>query len=239
MAKLEAAAEDLIPKSLAIINAFKYSVKWKYGIICTDAWERKINFKIMKYTLPQLPYTYDALEPYIDAKTMEIHYTKHHQAYIDKLNAVVEKYLALQGMPVEDYLNDIDSLDVSEPDRDIIRNNGGGHANHAFFWQIMAPKKQVDEKLVGEISKTFGSMDEFKKLFSDAAAKRFGSGWAWLARDKEEKLLVYSTPNQDSPLMQNHTPIIGLDVWEHAYYLKYQNKRPDYITAWWNVLKLI
>ncbi|MDR3642498.1 MAG: superoxide dismutase [Candidatus Doudnabacteria bacterium] len=193
----------------------------------------------MKHTLPPLPYGYDALEPYIDAKTMEIHYTKHHQAYIDKLNAALEKYPELQDMAVEVLLKNIKTLKVEDKDRMAIQNHGGGHANHSFFWQIMGPQKEVDKKLVSEIESAFGSSDEFKKKFTDAAASRFGSGWAWLVKKADGKLDVYSTGNQDSPLMAGDTPVIGLDVWEHAYYLKYQNKRPDYITAWWNVLKLV
>jgi len=192
-----------------------------------------------KYTLPQQPYGYNALEPYIDAKTMEIHHTKHHQAYVDKLNAAVEKYPDLADMSVEDLLKNIKTLKVDEKDRVAILNNGGGHANHSFFWNIMGPQKEVDQKLSDDIATEFGSVDEFKKKFTDAAASRFGSGWAWLVRDEGGKLQVYSTANQDSPLSLGHTPIITLDVWEHAYYLKYQNKRPDYITAWWNILKLI
>jgi len=193
----------------------------------------------MKHALPQLPYSYDALEPYIDARTMEIHYTKHHQAYVDKLNAALEKYPDLQDMAVKDLLKNIKTLKVEEKDRIAIQNHGGGHANHTFFWNVMGPKKETDQKLADEITATFGSIEEFKKKFSDAAALRFGSGWVWLVRDGDGKLQVYSTANQDSPLSQGHTPIITLDVWEHAYYLKYQNKRPDYITAWWNVLKPI
>ncbi len=193
----------------------------------------------MQYTLPKLPYGYEALEPYIDAKTMEIHYTKHHQTYVDKLNAAVEKYPDLQEMAVEDLLKNIKTLKVEEKDRAAIVNHGGGHANHSFFWQIMGPKKEIDDKLVDDINSTFGSTEEFKKKFTDAATARFGSGWAWLVRDNDGKLQVYSTANQDSPLMQGHTPVIALDVWEHAYYLKYQNRRPEYIENWWKVLKLI
>lgn len=193
----------------------------------------------MKFELPKLPYDYGALEPYIDAKTMEIHYTKHHQAYIDKLNAAVEKYPDLADMSVEGLLKNLDTLKVEEADKTAIRNHGGGHANHSLFWQIMAPKKEVDEKLVADIKEVFGSVDEFKKQFTDIATKQFGSGWAWLARDDNGKLHLHGLANQDSPLLHGHTPVLGLDVWEHAYYLKYQNKRPDYITAWWNVLKLI
>jgi Fe-Mn family superoxide dismutase len=193
----------------------------------------------MKHLLPALPYGYDALEPYIDAKTMEIHYTKHHQTYVDKLNATLEKYPDLQEMSVEDLLKNIKSLKAEEKDRLSIQNYGGGHANHSFFWQLMGPKKEIDNQLVADIAAAFGSADEFKKRFTDVATARFGSGWAWLVRKPDGKLDVYSTGNQDSPLMLGDTPLITLDVWEHAYYLKYQNKRPDYITAWWNVLKLI
>lgn len=193
----------------------------------------------MKYTLPQLPYSYDALEPYIDAKTMEIHHTKHHQAYVDKLNAALEKYPDLREKPLEDLLRELEALNVEEKDKTAIRNHGGGHWNHSFFWQIMGPKKEVNDVLVKEITDDFGSLDEFKEQFNEAAANHFGSGWAWLVKDENGKLKVYSLPNQDSPLMKNHTPIIGLDVWEHAYYLKYQNRRPEYIEAWWNVLKLL
>ncbi len=193
----------------------------------------------MKYELPQLPYSYNALEPYIDAKTMEIHHTKHHQGYVDKLNAALEKYPELQERPLEDLLKNLSNLKVDEKDRTAIRNHGGGHLNHSFFWQIMGPAKERDETLVSEIEKTFDSVEEFKKLFGEAAANHFGSGWAWLAEDESGILKIYSLPNQDSPYLQNHTPIIGLDVWEHSYYLQHQNRRPEYIKAWWNVLKLI
>ena len=193
----------------------------------------------MKHELPKLAYSYDALEPYIDAKTMEIHHTKHHQTYVDKLNAAVEKYPNLAKMSVEELLKNLSSLKVEEADRTAIRNHGGGHANHSFFWQIMGPKKETDKKLAADIESAFGSIADFKKLFTDAATKLFGSGWAWLVKDESGKLQLYALPNQDSPLMKNHTPLIGLDVWEHAYYLKYQNRRPEYIDAWWNVLKLL
>ncbi len=192
-----------------------------------------------KHTLPPLPYNYGDLEPYIDAKTMEIHHTKHHQAYIDKLNGVLEKYPALAEKPLEELLREIKNLPVDEKDRPLIQNHGGGHWNHSFFWTIMGPEKEIDDKLVQDISKTFGSVEDFKKKFDIAALSRFGSGWAWLVRKPDGTLDVYSTANQDCPLMQNDTPLIGLDVWEHAYYLKYQNKRPEYLDAWWNVLKLI
>ena len=193
----------------------------------------------MKHTLPELAYAYNALEPYIDAQTMEIHHTKHHQAYITKLNGVLEKYPELAERELADLLKSLDSLGMDEKDKTTLRNNGGGHANHSFFWTIMGPEKTVDEKLRDEIIKELGSVEEFKKLFAETASLRFGSGWAWLVRDEAGKLQVYSTPNQDSPLMSGHAPLIGLDVWEHAYYLKYQNRRPEYIDAWWKVLKLI
>ena len=193
----------------------------------------------MKFELPKLPYGYDALEPHIDAKTMEIHHTKHHQAYIDKLNAAVEKYPDLVNMSVEELLRNLDSLKVEETDRTAIRNHGGGHSNHSLFWQIMGPKKEVDEKLLSDITAEYGTVDEFKKQFNDGATKLFGSGWMWLARDEAGKLHMHALPNQDSPYLHGHTPVLGLDVWEHAYYLKYQNKRPDYIAAWWNVVKII
>ena len=192
-----------------------------------------------KFELPKLAYEYGALEPYIDAQTMELHYTKHHQTYVDKLNAAVEKYPVLSDMTVDQLLQNIEDLQVEEIDRTAIRNHGGGHSNHTFFWQIMGPKKEVDAKLVDDITAAFGSVDEFKKQFTAEATKVFGSGWAWLVWNQANRLEIYSTPNQNSPLMEGKTPVIGLDVWEHAYYLKYQNKRPDYITAWWNVLKLI
>lgn len=192
------------------------------------------------HTLPKLPYAYDALEPYIDARTMEIHLTRHHQAYVDKLNAVLQKYPELANQSVTELLKNLNSLKVEEKDRETIRNHGGGHANHSLFWNIMAPKKQIDQGLMDEIVKTFGSVENFKEQFSATAAAQFGSGWAWLVRTGDEgKLKIYSTANQDSPLLRKDTPIIGLDVWEHAYYLKYQNRRPAYIEAWWNVLKLI
>jgi len=193
----------------------------------------------MSYTLPKLSYAYDALEPYIDAQTMEIHHTKHHQAYIDKLNVVIEKYPELVNLPLAELLQNLNTLKVDEADRSAIRNHGGGHANHSFFWQLMGPEKQIDENLQKEIIRTFDSLELFKEKFTQSALARFGSGWAWLVRNSEGKLEIYSTTNQDSPYMQGHTPLIGLDVWEHAYYLKYQNRRPEYITSWWNVLKLL
>lgn len=194
----------------------------------------------MKFELPKLNYDYAALEPYIDAKTMEIHHTKHHQAYVDKLNAAVEKYPELQGRPIEELLMDLPKLKVEEADRTAIKNHGGGHFNHSLFWKYLDPSSKKDELIVKEITSTFGSIDDFKKQFGESAGKVFGSGWCWLVRDnKTSKLMIQNMPNQDAPIMTGLQPIFGLDVWEHAYYLKYQNKRPDYIAAWWNVLKLI
>lgn len=191
------------------------------------------------HTLPKLPYPYDALEPYIDARTMEIHYTKHHQAYLDKLNAVLEKHPELAGRQVTEMLRSLESLGLDETEKMVFRNNGGGYVNHSFFWEIMAPVKKNDGQLVERIEKTFGSVDAFKKTFTETAMSRFGSGWAWLAEKKDKTLAVYSTANQDSPYLLGDTPLVGLDVWEHAYYLKYQNRRAEYIENWWNVLKLL
>lgn len=189
----------------------------------------------MPYTLPALPYAYNALEPTIDARTMEIHHTKHHQAYINNANAVFEKHPALGAMPVEELLKKITT--VPDDVRQALINNAGGHANHALFWQIMGPGKggAPTGPLAADIAATFGSFDAFKEQFAKAATTRFGSGWAWLSV-KGGKLTVHATLNQDSPLMDGATPLLGLDVWEHAYYLNYQNRRPDYVAAWWNVV---
>jgi Fe-Mn family superoxide dismutase len=189
----------------------------------------------MAYSLPELPYAHNALEPNIDTKTMEIHHGKHHQGYVDKLNSALEGHPDLAAKSIEDLLRGIDS--VPESIRGAVRNNGGGHANHSLFWTVMSPNGggNPSGKLASAIDATFGSLDAFKKAFADAAATRFGSGWAWLVV-ADGKLKVYSTANQDSPYMEGHTPILGLDVWEHAYYLNYQNRRPDYIAAFWNVV---
>ena len=188
------------------------------------------------YTLPTLPYSYDALEPYIDAKTMEIHYTKHHQGYIDNLNAALEKHANLFSVSLQKLLSDLE--EVPEDIRVAVRNNGGGDYNHTLFWRMM--KKNgggVPQGKIGqEIIKVYGTFDRFKEHFSTAAKSRFGSGWAWLCVDKRGKLCITSTANQDTPLAQKLQPIVGLDVWEHAYYLKYHNKRVDYIAAWWHVV---
>lgn len=190
-------------------------------------------------TLPALSFSYDALVPYIDAKTMEIHHSKHHQTYVDKYNAVIAKYPDLDKIPVEEVLQQLTSINVDEKDRMAIKNHGGGVSNHTLFWTMLGPTKQVDEQLVSRITKTFGSVEVFKEQFSQAAVNHFGSGWVWLVENEKKELVIYSLPNQDSPLTLGHTPIITLDVWEHAYYLTYQNRRAEYITNWWNVLKLI
>lgn len=188
------------------------------------------------HSLPSLPYDYTALEPHIDAKTMEIHHTKHHQGYVDKLNAALEGHSELAEKPLAELLRDIKN--VPETIRTAVQNNGGGHANHSLFWTVLSANGGGDPSgvLAEKMTATFGSFADFKEEFSQAAATRFGSGWAWLVVSADGSLAVYSTANQDSPLMQGDTPILGLDVWEHAYYLNYQNKRPDYIEAFWNVV---
>jgi Fe-Mn family superoxide dismutase len=188
----------------------------------------------MPYEVPDLPYDYSALEPHIDERTMQIHHDKHHQAYVDKANAALEG-TEFADKPVEEVLQSLDAL--PEDKRTAVRNNAGGHANHTFFWQIMSPDGggQPDGDLASGIEQAFGSFDEFKTKFADAGVARFGSGWAWLVHD-DSGLTVTSTANQDSPVSSAQTPLLGVDVWEHAYYLKYQNKRPDYIEAWWNVV---
>lgn len=194
----------------------------------------------MKFELPKLEYAYDALEPYIDAKTMELHHTKHHQTYVDKLNMAVEKYPDLVGRPLEELLMNLGDLKVEEADRTAIRNHGGGHFNHSLFWKYLDPANQKDELLAKEITSSFGSVEDFKKQFADSAAKLFGSGWTWLVRNgSNSKLEIKNLSNQDAPIMSGMAPIFGLDVWEHAYYLKYQNRRAEYVENWWNVLKLL
>lgn len=188
------------------------------------------------FKLPELGYAYDALEPHIDAKTMEIHHSKHHNAYTTNLNAALEKHPDLQGKEAEDLIRNL--LQVPEDIRGAVRNNGGGYINHNLFWEIMTPggSNKPTGKLASEIDSTFGGFDAFKEAVQKAGVGRFGSGWAWLTVDGGGKLQVTSTANQDSPISDGLTPLLGLDVWEHAYYLKYQNKRPDYIAAWWNVV---
>ena len=188
----------------------------------------------MPHELPPLPYSFDALEPFIDAQTMEIHHDRHHGTYVNNLNGAIEKHPELDGRPVEDLLRNIN--EVPEDIRNVVRNNGGGHANHSLFWTIMGPNAGGEPSgAIAEVIDGLGGFESFKQQVNQAGTTRFGSGWAWLvATGGEYKIL--STANQDSPLMDGQTPILGVDVWEHAYYLKYQNKRPDYLAAWWNVV---
>ncbi len=238
--------------SLFVFNSCMYScsIRVIYSCIIRDfvfvfnSYDYSCAFVIFKmkypYTLPPLPYPYDALEPYIDRMTMEIHHTKHHQGYINNLNSALEKYPEFHNLELEEILKNLNQL--PEEIRTVVRNNGGGHYNHALFWEIMKPASaesalSPDQSVLLEnIRNTFGSFEEFKKLFSETALKHFGSGWAWLVLTPDKKLKVYSLPNQDNPLMNGDLPIMGLDVWEHAYYLKYQNRRNEYIEAWWNVV---
>ena len=189
----------------------------------------------MTYTLPDLPYAFDALEPYIDEETMNLHHDKHHNTYVTNLNAAIEKYPELGEKSVEELISDMDAIPTDI--KTAVQNNGGGHANHSFFWKIMAPNAggEPTGEIKEAIDEAFGDFATFKEEFKKAAAGRFGSGWAWLVLE-DEKLAITSTANQDSPLMTGQTPILGLDVWEHAYYLKYKNVRPDYIAAFWNVV---
>jgi Fe-Mn family superoxide dismutase len=189
-----------------------------------------------EFTVPPLPYDYSALEPTIDTQTMQIHHDKHHAAYVTNLNNALKDAPELFSKSVEEIISDLNA--VPEAIRTAVRNNGGGHANHTLFWEIMKPGGSTEPTgaLAAAIGATFGDVENLKKLVNEAGVKRFGSGWTWLVSDKSGALLVISTPNQDSPLMESKVPLLGIDVWEHAYYLKYQNRRPDYLAAWWNVL---
>jgi Fe-Mn family superoxide dismutase len=190
----------------------------------------------MAHELPPLPYDYNALEPYIDEETMHLHHDKHHQAYINNLNTALANYPDLQDKSAEELIRDLNS--VPEAIRPAVRNNGGGHVNHSMFWEIMGPNGggEPSGALADAINQSFGSFDAFKQQFNDAGVKRFGSGWAWLVRGSDGGLSVISTANQDNPLSDGQYPVLGNDVWEHAYYLKYQNRRPEYLAAWWNVV---
>jgi superoxide dismutase, Fe-Mn family len=190
----------------------------------------------MAFTVPPLPYDYGALEPHIDTQTMQIHHDKHHAAYVNNLNAALEGNADLQNATIEEILNNI--KDVPESIRQAVINNGGGHANHTMFWEIMGPNGggEPSGALAQAINTAFGDFNSLKAKINDAGVKRFGSGWSWLVMGQDGKLQVISTANQDSPYLQGLTPILGVDVWEHAYYLKYQNRRPDYLTAWWNTV---
>jgi Fe-Mn family superoxide dismutase len=194
----------------------------------------------MKFELPKLPYAYDALEPFIDKQTMELHYTKHHQTYVTKLNEAIEKHPKLGEKTLEELLTDLDA--VPEDIRTAARNHGGGHANHSLFWTVMGPSDDVENLPTGAIADvidgSFGGFAKFKEAFGKSAAGVFGSGWTWLVKSggSHGKYEIVTTPNQDSPLLKKQIPIFGLDIWEHAYYLKYQNRRPEYIDAWWHVV---
>ncbi len=190
----------------------------------------------MAHELPPLPYAHDALEPHIDTQTMQIHHGKHHAAYVTNLNKALESAPELAGKSAEELIKDLSA--VPDAIRTAVRNNAGGHVNHTFFWKLMGPNAggEPTGALADDIKATFGSFDEFKTKFQAAGVGRFGSGWAWLVVGKDGKLAITSTPNQDSPLMEGVKPVLGCDVWEHAYYLKYQNRRPDYLAAWWNVV---
>jgi len=189
----------------------------------------------MAFEVPPLPYAYNALEPHIDEQTMHLHHDKHHQAYVDNLNKALEKHADWQKKPVEEILRNINS--VPEDVRTAVRNNAGGHANHSMFWKIMKPQGGGEPKgKIADVIKELGGLAAFQEKFNDAGVKRFGSGWAWLVRSKAGKYEIVSTANQDSPLMDGNFPIMGNDVWEHAYYLKYQNRRAEYLKAWWNVV---
>jgi len=191
---------------------------------------------VTAHEVPALPYAYNALEPFIDEQTMHLHHDKHHAAYVTKLNGAIEKHPELSGKSAEELIRNINSL--PEDIRGVVRNNGGGHVNHTMFWQIMGPGKGgAPTGAIGDaINKTFGSFDAFKEKFEAAGVNQFGSGWAWLVRTKAGEFQIKSTPNQDNPMSTGEFPIMGNDVWEHAYYLKYQNRRPDYLKAWWNVV---
>ena len=190
----------------------------------------------MAHEVPPLPYAYDALEPYIDEETMHLHHDKHHAAYVNNLNTALQKYPELQDKSAEELIRDLNS--VPEDIRPAVRNNGGGHVNHTMFWEIMGPNGggEPTGALADAIKEAFGDLDGLKQQFNDAGTKRFGSGWAWLVRTADGKLQVTSTANQDNPMSEGSYPIMGNDVWEHAYYLKYQNRRPEYLAAWWNVV---
>lgn len=207
------------------------------GVVAASLYANQAPAADGKFTLPALPYAYDALEPVIDAKTMEIHHSKHHQAYVDKLNGEVEKTTELKGKNLEDIVKNISKYNT------VVRNNAGGHWNHTFFWGLLDPSAKTaapSAELQKAIEDSFGSLDKFKTEFENAGVARFGSGWVWLIADKDGKLKVTSTPNQDNPLMDvaevKGTPILGNDVWEHAYYLKFQNKRADYLKGWWDAV---
>ena len=235
----ENSRRDFIRKSAAFALGTLAATTVTKALATTEFIEKETLVEGGKFSVPALPYGYDALEPHIDKMTMEIHHDKHHKAYVDNLNKALETDAAMAALTIDQLV-----MKVNKDTPMAIRNNGGGHYNHSLFWTLMKPNggAAATGKLADAISKTFGSMEEFKKQFSDAAAKRFGSGWAWLVKTPDGKLAITSTANQDNPLMQletvevKGTPVLALDVWEHAYYLKNQNRRADYIASWWNVV---
>lgn len=234
----ENSRRNFLKKSAAFALGTLAATSVNKALAATGFIEKEIPAEGGKFSLPALPYGYDALEPHIDKMTMEIHHDKHHKGYVDNLNKALDGNAALSALSIDQLV-----MQVNKETPMAIRNNGGGHYNHSLFWTLMKPNAgKPSGKLADAITKTFGSVDEFKKQFGDAAAKRFGSGWAWLVKTADGKLVITSTANQDNPLMQletvevKGTPVLALDVWEHAYYLKNQNRRADYIASWWNVL---
>jgi len=193
----------------------------------------------MKFSMPSLNFSYDALEPHIDAQTVDIHYTKHHQAYMDNFQALVDKYPELENMTAEEILTNLEKLNLEDTDWIKLKNMGGGYVNHNIYWTNLNPNNTKDEILIEKIQRDFDSVEKFKEQFNNLATTLFGSGWVWLVEEPNGKLNIYQLPNQDSPLTLGHKPILALDIWEHSYYLKYKNKRVDYINAWWNLIKLI
>lgn len=193
----------------------------------------------MKFTLPSLNFDFNALEPHIDAETVEIHYSKHHQAYMDNFQALVDKYPELETMTAEEILTNLETLKVDDNDWIKLKNMGGGYFNHNLYWSNLNPNNTKDENLIEKINRDFGSIEKFKEQFTQLATTLFGSGWVWLVEEPNGKLNIYQLANQDCPLTLGHKPILALDIWEHAYYLKYKNKRADYINAWWNLVKTI
>ncbi|WP_443112629.1 superoxide dismutase [Clostridium sp. 'White wine YQ'] len=231
-------------KLVLIFLGFILIMSSTINVRATEAFKEDMSYELLSelynlkypYEVPALKYKYNALEPYIDEATMMLHHDKHHKAYVDNLNKALEKYPELQAKTLKEILSNIEK--IPQEVREAIRNNGGGHFNHSFFWQVMAPNKGGEAKgeLKNKIDKTYGSFDKFKEQFKKAALERFGSGWAWLVKDQQGNLKIISTANQDTPLALGVKPIIAIDVWEHAYYLKYQNKRAEYIDNWWNVV---
>lgn len=191
------------------------------------------------YSLPPLNFKFNELEPYLDAKTVEIHYTKHHQSYVDNVNALLQTYPMANNHSLEDLLRNPETIQMQDKDKIKFINNAGGYLNHNLYWKLLGANKQIDKSLVREINRVFGSLEQFKKIFSETASGQFASGWCWLVNDELNRLKIYNLPNHATPIQQGHVPILVLDLWEHSYYLKYQNKRNEYINNWWHILTLI